>query len=408
MEWAVFGQKSQDFLDQDIADDARINVLEGSVRSSKTITMIPKWLRYVKEGPKGLLLMTGVSKDTVYDNVLRDLFDTVGERNYRYNRQTGDLKLFGRHIKVMGAKDKGAEKYLRGKTLAGVYSDEGTLLPEEFFKQLLNRMSVKGAKLYVTCNPDTPSHYLYRDYMTDEKKLSSGMVRVIHYLLEDNPNLDQEYLDFITKAYAGLFYKRMILGLWVMGEGSIFDMWEDENVYTALPINLGIFEKASRDIAVDYGTVNPMVFLDVRDSGDKILVVREYYYDSKKAGRQKTDSQYADDFDTFTGGPGRIRFVIMDPSAASFRAELRKRGYIVKEADNDVLNGISSTSTLIQQKILLVHSSCKNFLREVGSYIWDSKSAENGKEQPVKSNDHAMDAIRYWIKTMFNMRRLMV
>ena len=144
IEFGKWGPKHLEFICNPIQQDARINILDGSVRSGKTVAMIPKWLTYIEQGPPGLLLMTGVSKDTLYDNVLNDLFDTVGQENYTYNRQTGDLVLFGRKIKVIGAKDEGSEKYLRGKTLAGAYCDEVSLMPERFFNQLLNRMSVAG------------------------------------------------------------------------------------------------------------------------------------------------------------------------------------------------------------------------------------------------------------------------
>src|SRR5690606_37839386 len=129
--------------------------------------------------------------------VLSDLFDVIGAANYKYNRQTGDLVIFGRKIKVMGAKDEGSEKYLRGKTLAGAYCDELSLMPESFFLQLYNRLSVKGAKLYATTNPDSPYHYLYKDFITNEDKLRKGEVKVIHFNIEDNPNLSREYVERI-------------------------------------------------------------------------------------------------------------------------------------------------------------------------------------------------------------------
>lgn len=143
MEFEQFGEKAWNFIDTPIYLDARINILEGSVRSGKTIAMLLKWLRYIEEGPKGLLIITGVSKDTIYDNVLRDMFDTLDEEDYSYNKQSGDLRIFDRDIKVIGAKDEGSEKYLRGKTLAGAYCDELSLMPEKFFKQLLNRLQLK-------------------------------------------------------------------------------------------------------------------------------------------------------------------------------------------------------------------------------------------------------------------------
>jgi len=212
MEFQLFGEKITRFILSPIENDARINILEGSVRSGKTVGMIPKWINYIKNGPKGLLVITGVSKETIFDNVLQDIFDTVGSDNYKYNHQTGLIQMFGRKIKVIGAKDEGSEKYLRGKTLAGAYCDELTLMPEKFFKQLLNRLSVKGAKLYATTNPDHPNHFLYTEYITSEKKLKSGMVKVYHFELDDNPNLDEEYKTFIRGAYTGFWYLRMKVG----------------------------------------------------------------------------------------------------------------------------------------------------------------------------------------------------
>lgn len=269
MEFGLWGQKALDFIYNPIANDAFINILEGSVRSGKTVAMIPKWINYIMTGPKGLLLITGVSKDTIYDNVLNDLFDTIGEDNYEYNRQSGDLTIYWytdgikcqRRIKVVGAKDEGSEKYIRGKTLAGAYCDELSLMPEKFFKQLLNRLSIRGAKLYGTTNPDSPYHYLYAEYIADEVKLQKGMVRDYHFELDDNPNLPEDYKENIRNAYKGMWFKRMVLGLWVLAEGIIYDMFSDDlifdddsNVFTE-----STKAKSRRYIGIDYGTTNPMV-----------------------------------------------------------------------------------------------------------------------------------------------------
>ena len=202
--------------------------------------------------------------DTIYDNVFNDFFDTIGEDNYVYNRNTGELTVFWkyvengricsgkRRIKVIGAKDEGSEKYLRGKTVAGAYCDELSLMPEKFFKQLLNRMSVKGAKLYGTTNPDTPFHYLHTEYIMSDEKIKSGMVKIWHFNLDDNPNLSDEYKDFLRGAYRGVWFDRMVLGLWVIAEGRIYDCIDDENLfwkksYILLKANLQYHQKAFSD-----------------------------------------------------------------------------------------------------------------------------------------------------------------
>ncbi|GED71187.1 phage terminase large subunit [Brevibacillus reuszeri] len=407
MEFQLFGEKITRFILSPIENDARINILEGSVRSGKTVGMIPKWINYIKNGPKGLLVITGISKETIFDNVLQDLFDTVGSANYKYNHQTGLIQMFGRKIKVIGAKDEGSEKYLRGKTLAGAYCDELTLMPEKFFKQLLNRLSVKGAKLYATTNPDHPYHYLYTEYITDEKKLKSGMVKVYHFELDDNPNLDDEYKTFIRGAYTGFWYLRMIEGKWVVAQGAIYDMWDKEqNTFVDEDLIPGFKSLAQRYIAIDYGSQNPTVFLDCWDDGDTVWVLDEYYYDGRKKGEQKENSEYADDLEKFIGKDYPI-YVIVDPSAAAFKTTLRNRGLRIKDADNEVLEGIRMTSTMIKKRKFKVHRErCPNFLKEVSSYVWDEKAVMRGVEQPLKHADHCMDAGRYFVKTIIKPRRL--
>jgi len=409
MEFGLWGDKALDFILQAHAEDSFINILEGSVRSGKTVAMIPKWLNYIMTGPPGLLIMTGVSKDTIYDNVLNDMFDTLGENHYKYNRQSGDLLVSwadadGEHVrrlKIVGAKDDGSERYIRGKTLAGAYCDELTLMPERFFKQLLNRLSIQGAKLYATTNPDSPAHYLYKEYITSEEKLKSGLVKVIHFGLDDNPNLGEEYKTNIRSSYSGMWFKRMILGLWVLAEGVIYDMFDEER-HCIKPgeWNNTLKSRCRRYIACDYGTKNPMVFLDIYDDGDHIWIPDMYYWDSKKEQRQKTDKEYGDDLERFVGDE-LPDFVVIDPSAASFKLECQGRGFRVKDADNSVNDGIRIVAKLLTQgKIHISRENCQPLIEEFQAYVWDEIAARRGEEKPVKQYDHACDSLRYFCMTM--------
>lgn len=395
-----FGRKSRDFLSTPIEQDARINILEGSVRSSKTVTMLAKWLDYIGNAPPGLLLMTGVSKETVYDNVLFDLFDTVGSSHYKYNHNSGELIIFGRRIKIIGAKDEGSEKYLRGKTLAGCYSDEISLMPKNFFMQLLNRLSVAGAKLYATTNPDSPYHYLYKEYINDPVKLKNGMVKVYHFILEDNPSLSGEYIDFIKNAYSGLWYKRNILGLWVMAEGIIFDQFNDDT----MKVNDAMLPEMMRYwIGVDYGTSNATTFMLCAMGADRKFYVLNEYYHSGRDSIQKSPAQYSKDLQKFVSSQKNIHLlpikperIYIDPSAESFIVQLYEDGLKgVTQADNTVKNGIELLSNLMGADNFRVHERCKHTLTELSSYIWDSKAQKLGEDKPIKENDHTIDAIRY-------------
>jgi PBSX family phage terminase large subunit len=361
--------------------------------------MIPKWLQYIKEGPKGLLLMVGVSKETIYDNILYDLFDTIGSSNYKYNHNSGELIIYGRRIKIIGAKDQGSEKYLRGKTLAGAYADEISLMPEGFFLQLLNRLSIQGSKLFATTNPDTPFHYLYKDYITDQKKIDMGMVEVIHFMLEDNPNLSEEYLQFIKHAYSGLWFKRNILGLWVLAEGVIYDNFTDDMIID----DTDIPDIVKYWIGVDYGSANPTAFLLAGLGVDHKLYLLDEYYHNGREGLQKSPSQYSKDYIKWTdnlktpfGAKIRADRTFIDPSATAFVLQLYEDGVKnVVSADNSVKLGIELNCNLIGADMLRVHKKCKNTLQELGAYAWDSKAQKLGEDKPIKQFDHVMDSWRY-------------
>ena len=403
-----FGEKAYKFISNPIEDDAKITILHGSVRSSKTWAMHPKILQLVKHFSKvqGMGVITGVSKEAIYDNVLRDLFNIIGEKNYSYNRQTGDLRLFMEPgIKVIGAKDEGSEKYIRGKTVKWAYGDELTLMPESFFHQLLNRMSPPGARFYGTTNPDSPYHHLYTDFINDKKKLDSGLVRSIHFCLDDNPNITEEYKNFIKASHSGVFFQRAVEGKWVVAEGAIYrDSWSDDLIYTDMdrPVDLYV-RSVERLIGIDYGTANAQVYLDILDDGKTLWIDNEYYWDSQKEAKQKTDSEYADDLEKFIargeGKPTQYAQTILDPSAASFEAELINRGIPVLPADNEVLDGIRMVASMLKLKMIRIHERCVHLIEELQNYSWDEKACARGDEKPVKEKDHSCDTLRYTVKT---------
>jgi PBSX family phage terminase large subunit len=230
--------------------------------------------------------------------------------------------------------------------------------------------------------------------------------------MEDNPNLDPEYVESQKKLYTGVFYKRFIEGLWVNASGAIYgDAWGDWTVYddASRPVSLyGTGGYADHLIGVDYGTTNPCVFLDAIDDGRTLWIDREYYWDSAKEYRQKTDSEYADDLVKFIAESNckSAPKIVVDPSAASFKVELSQRGLMVIDADNEVLDGIRVTASAFKQSKIRVHARCANTRRECPSYAWNVKKSKNGDEQPVKSADHSCDSLRYIAKQVFVMWRL--
>jgi PBSX family phage terminase large subunit len=398
-----FGTRAEPFAVRPPEQDCPINILEGAVRSGKTWCLHPKALYCCRYEVGGRKIITGVSKQTVYNNVLTDLFDIVGPRHYSYNRNTGQLRLCGTEWLVIGAKDEGSERYIRGLTVGVALCDEVSLMPQSFFQMLLSRMSPKGARLYGTTNPDSPYHWLKAEYLDNPELRTKRILWSDHFTMTDNPNLAPEYVEAQKRLYSGFFFKRFIEGLWVVAEGAIYkDSWSEDLLYHQNEEPQGLRARGGhvqRIIPIDYGTTNPMVFLDVYDDGKLYWVAREYYWDSAKQMRQKTDAEYADDLVEFIG-PQRNAKVIIDPSAASFKAEMTKRGIWHVDADNEVNEGIRIASMVLNKRMArFCRQTTQNTIQEMQTYAWDRKAAQRGEEKPLKMHDHGPDAFRYFAMT---------
>lgn len=381
--------------------NARLNFWHGSVRSGKTISSIIRWLTYIKTAPEGHLVMVGKTERTLKRNVLDEIERIVGSRSYRYVGGAGEVWIFGRRVLLLGANDARAEGKARGLTAAGIYGDEITLWPEGLFKQLLARMSVRGAMLFGTTNPDGPYHWLKVGYL-DRRELD---MRVWHFDLDDNPALDPAYVASLKLEYGegSLWYRRFIEGQWVAAEGAVFDFFDErEHVIPELP-------KPPEELflSVDYGTSNATsASLNAawRTGPLKAARLRAYYHSGAETGRQKTDAEYADDLDTTFGDvKARVQRVILDPSAASFKVELRRRGWRVLDADNSVLDGLRTHARMLKsgEYRIVDHPSNKQVIRDYGAYLWDAKAQARGEDKPLKVHDHALDESRYFLHTVF-------
>lgn len=387
-------------------------ICDGSVRAGKTASMSFSYIVWAMETFNGQQLgMAGKTIGALRRNVIGPLKQMLTSRGYQVEDHRSDNLLTvirGGKINdfyLFGGKDERSQDLIQGITLAGMFFDEAALMPQSFVNQATARCSVDGAKLWFNCNPAGPYHWFKLEWLD---QLKQKHVIHIHFTMDDNPSLSERTKERYKRMYSGIFYKRFILGLWVLAEGIIYDMWDDDaNTFDDEDLVPGFKMLARRYISIDYGTSNPMVYLDIWDDGDVCWVLNEYYYDGRKEGVQKEDSQYADDFEAFVGSDGPPLYTVLDPSAASFKAALRNRGYHIKDADNDVVDGIRMVSTMIAKRKLRVHRrNCPNFLKERASYVWDAKAGERGVEKPVKQLDHAMDSVRYFTKTIIKPRRL--
>lgn len=382
-------------------------IADGSIRSGKTLSMGLSFIFWAMEKFDGCnFAMCGKTVGSFRRNVWSWLKPALLSLGYRIEEKTTTSQITitykGKQnfFYIFSGKDESSANLIQGITLAGVFFDEVALMPESFVNQATGRCSVEGSKYWFNCNPDSPEHWFKKNWLdkADEKNLLH-----LHFILEDNLSLAQEIIDRYKSMYFGVFYKRFILGLWAVAEGVIYDMFDDDNIYTDGERNPNIYYR--RYVSIDYGTINPMVFIECFDDGRNFWIEREYYYDSKKEGKQKTDSDYIKDFEMFCGEK-RPDYVIIDPSAASFKLELRNHGYRVKDANNDVLNGIRLVASLFGSKRLKIHQRCQNGISEIRSYVWDEKARMQGKEKPLKEFDHFADSLKYLCATMIKRKRL--
>lgn len=312
------------------------------------------------------------------------------------NLATINYGLKENYFYIFGGKDESSQDLIQGITAAGALFDEVALMPESFVNQATGRCSVTGSKFWFNCNPEEPTHWFKEKWI--DKALDKKLL-YLHFTMDDNLSLSNEIKERYKSLYTGVFFKRYILGQWVMAEGVIYDMFSVEShCYEVCPqdsCQLGM-----KWVSIDYGTTNPLAGLLCIDDEKDVWIDSEYYFDSKKEGYQKTDEQYVDDLEKWLTDLGYIDEVmgfVVDPSAASFILTLKQRGYRVIEADNSVLDGIRNTSTMLYRKLLHINKKCINLIKEIQGYVWEPNSDQ--KEKPKKVKDHACDSLRYFIKT---------
>lgn len=404
-------------------------IADGAIRSGKTVSMSLSFAMWAMSTFNGQnFAMCGKTIGSFQRNVLFWLKLMLKSRGYSViDRRADNLIIIRKgdtenYFYIFGGKDERSQDLIQGITLAGVFFDEVALMPESFVNQATGRCSVEGSKFWFNCNPDGPYHwfkvnwidkstgYLGKERVEQIRKKAAeegkdpGLKEILylHFTMDDNLSLSEEIKARYRSMYIGVFFKRYILGLWAAAEGVIYDMFDPEKHVKNIKEFFQILVNGNRYVSCDYGTQNATVFLLWNKGIDgKWYCIREYYYSGRDKGKQKTDAEYADDLKKWLDGT-RIKAMIVDPSAASFIVELRKRGYKVIKANNDVLDGIRLVGMLLNLEMLIFSSSCTETIKEFASYIWDEKAAEHGEDKPVKQHDHGCDAVRYFVSTVLS------
>ena len=367
----------------------RWNFKGGATRSGKTYLdfrwIIPIRIRE-RIGKDGLAVILGVTKSTIERNVLEPMRNLYGDMLVGTISSDNTAWIFGEKCYCLGAEKVSQVSKIRGASIKYCYGDEVADWSEEVFALLKSRLDKEYSCFDGTFNPQYPDHWL-KKFLDSNADIFSQT-----YTIDDNPFLPESFKENLKKEYEGtVYYDRYILGLWVRAEGLVYPMFGDGCITQEIP------DTGDYYISIDYGTLNPFS-AGLWCVGKKFAVrIAEIYYSGREEKKQKTDEEYCDMVERLAGDKP-IRAVVVDPSAASFIEALRRRsGFKARHADNDVLNGIRTTSDFLRDGRIKIHAGCKDTIREFGLYRWDEKAES---DRVVKENDHAMDEIRYMVMTV--------
>ena len=364
---------------------------DGAVRSGKTVSMVVGFFLWsMASFDHATFAICGKTVGALRRNILGNLEDWLGQlfqiKEYRSENKLIVTDATGKEntYYLFGGKDESSCKLIQGITLAGILLDEAALMPRSFAEQARARCSVSGSKLWFNCNPEGPEHWLYKEWIAKANEIN---MLHLHFTMDDNPALSESIRRRYETLYTGAFYRRFILGQWCMAEGLVYDF--DPKIHVKEPEKLG----GRYYISVDYGTRNPFSAGLWQVLDGKAYRIREFYHNGRESGRMMTDEEYCDALEQLAGNCF-VEQVVIDPSAASLIAALRRRGrFSVRKARNEVLPGIRWVATLLQTGRLFIGPECKDSIREFQLYRWEDKGE---KDSVVKENDHAMDDIRYF------------
>lgn len=374
-------------------------IADGAIRSGKSVSMSLSFVLWGMESFENQNFgMCGKTIGSFRRNVLFWLKLMLRSRGYKVheyrseNYITVERKGVLNYFYIFGGKDERSQDLIQGITLAGIFFDEVVLMPESFVNQATGRCSVEGSKYWFNCNPGNPSHWFYKQWI--EKKKEKRII-YLHFLMTDNLSLSKKTIEKYERIWGGMksFYDRYIRGLWTVAEGLIYSSFNDQiNIAKTEP---RLYEKFY--ISMDYGTLNPTAMILWGLSNKAWYAVEEYYHSGRDTNQQKTDEEYYVELNKLAGNR-KIQQVIIDPSAASFITLVQRKGkFAVRKANNTVIDGIREVSTALQVGLIKINDCCKNTIQEFKLYSWDEKSVE---DRPIKENDHAMDAVRYFVKTL--------
>jgi PBSX family phage terminase large subunit len=370
-------------------------ICDGAVRSGKTLMMCISFVTWMSTRFNNTsFAICGKTIVSVKRNIVTPILPELRELGFECEEKLSanyiDISFNGHtnRVYIFGGKDEGSAASIQGMTLGGVLFDEVALMPRSFVEQAIARCSLEQSKLWFNCNPQFPQHWFFLEWVLKARQKNC---LYLHFTMDDNPALRPEVKERYRVLYSGAFYKRFIEGRWVGIEGLVYPMFDrKKHIISELP------DCDRHVVSCDYGTVNPSSFGLWGEHNGRWTRLREYYWDSRATGRQRTDEEHYEALEKLIDGCA-LRYIVCDPSATSFMECIRRHGkYHCVAAKNEVLSGIRLVADALREDRLFVHEDCHDIIREFAAYQWEPGGS---KDAPRKENDHAMDDLRYFAVT---------
>lgn len=395
---------------------ATISVAEGAVRAGKTVDNVAMFAKMLELGVQDRIHLASGSTSA---NAKLNIGDCNGfgleyifRGRCKWSKFKGNeclrIKTTNREYIVIfvGGSKADSFKKIRGNSYGMWIATEINLHHESMIQEAFNRqLASKTRRVFWDLNPSSPANFIYKDYIDKFKETYGERYNYEHFTIRDNASITEERIRDIESQYDknSVWYRRDILGERCNAEGLVYPMFnKDIHVVRKGDVQT----EGDYYVSSDYGIQNATVFLLwQKEVGSKRWIcLNEYYYSGRDNHYQKTVSEHVKGLIQMLNGI-EPRAIIVDPSASALITEIRRKGYHVRRADNDVKEGIDDVSTMLANQLLAFCDCCVNTIGEFGIYSWDEKASERGEDAPLKENDHAMDATRYFVRTKYLVRR---
>jgi PBSX family phage terminase large subunit len=417
--------------------DKPIEIAEGAIRSSKTINSVLKLISFMALPDMiksdALWAIGGKTIQTCVRNVIMPMCQIFNllDVDYDHNKLSNMLSVYFSpdktyNIQILGFSDKTSEEVIRGATFAVLMIDEANYAPIEAFMSSLDRVSIRGAKIMLTLNPQDPNSWIYSKVI-DNPQLQP-YISYSHWTMADNPSLTKEYIDRVSSQYPkdSSEYRKKILGIRSANDNSIYGGYlsyypsfvnssnsfvntdkpsinysEDPNNPNYKDFDSLVKSSFSISIGMDYGagsvTICPLCAL----SGGKIIVIDEWFFDNNKIKSDKdeitidkilsgciglVDKWFPNHKDVVNLESPHDAAIIRSTIKATPGYSNRLAPYMFKPS---LLDNISLLQKLFYSNSILINSRCVELIKSLQSYSWLDE------DRPDKrSGDHGADSLR--------------